>query len=390
MFEKLISDRQLAGANCVIWIDGEVAYQESEGFKNLITKEKMTSDAIFRISSMTKPITSVLALMLCDEGKMSLHDPITKWLPQFSNLKVLKNMVTAYEYAERHITIMDLLTHRAGFTYSEFLTGKVKDDYVEALGGDIDSQCTYEQWLNGLASLPLISQPGELFSYGRATDLLGILIAHIEGKTLGEVMQSKIFAPLAMNDTFFEIPIDKKHRSVANMGFDDFGNLTNLETVPLQMALAERPANMEYQSGGQGLWSTMDDYLKFARLFVENGSSNGVQLLKNETIEQMCSNQLTSYQREHSTLMGNTIFKENHGFGLGVAVVCKKNPYSSIPCSGSVGTVGWPGAYGGWWSADPAQKTISIFLTHSMTTPKQLAKGIGLGLYEAIDIFANY
>src|SRR5262249_20754755 len=129
---------------------------------------------------------------------------------------------------------------------------------------------------------------------------------------------------------------------------------------------------------------------QFAKLFVENGSSNGVQILTKETVDLMCSNHLTPYQKEHSKLMGSAMFRDHFGFGLGVAVVTKENKYVSMPCAGSVGSVGWPGAYGGWWSADRANKTISIFLTHSMTDPKQLGQGIGFGVFEAIDMFANF
>jgi CubicO group peptidase (beta-lactamase class C family) len=390
MFEKLIDNKKLGGVNCTIWKNGQVIYQESQGYKNLETYELMTIDTIFRISSMTKPITSVLALMLYEEQKLNLDDPITKWFPQFGNMKVLKNQLGEYEDANRLITILDLLTHRAGFTYSEFQHGKLKEDYIKVLGGDIDSELSNEQWINGLASLPLVNQPGEIFNYGKSTDLLGILIATIEGKSLGKVMEEKIFNPLAMTDTFFDVPNNKRNRCASNFGYDESGNLVNLETVPLQMAFKERPSDLEFESGGQGLWSIIGDYLKFATLFVENGSSNGIQILKPETIDLVCSNQLTAAQREYSTLMGTPIFKEHYGFGLGLAVVCEESKYGSIPCAGSIGAVGWPGAYGGWWSADPIKKTIAIFLTHSMTEPKQLAQGIGFELYEAIDIFSNY
>jgi CubicO group peptidase (beta-lactamase class C family) len=206
MFKKLIDNKKLGGVNCIIWKDGQVVYQESFGYKNLETHELMTIDTLFRIASMTKPITSVLAMMLYEEKKLNLHDPITKWFPQFRNMKVLKNQPGEYEDANRLITILDLLTHRAGFTYSGFLNGKLKDDYSKALGADIDSELTNEQWANGLASLPLVSQPGELFNYSRSTDLLGILISTIEGKSLGKVMEEKIFNPLAMTDTFFDVP----------------------------------------------------------------------------------------------------------------------------------------------------------------------------------------
>jgi CubicO group peptidase (beta-lactamase class C family) len=356
----------------------------------LETYELMTIDTIFRMASMTKPITSVLAMMLYEEKKLSLHDPITKWFPQFKNMKVLKNQVGEYEDANRLITILDLLTHRAGFTYSEFQNGKLEDDNIKILGDYIDSELTNEQWINGLASLPLVSQPGEIFNYGRSTDLLGILISTIEGKSLGKVMEEKIFGPLAMTDTFFDVPKNKKDRCALNFGYDGSGNIIHLETVPSKMAFKERPDNLEFESGGQGLWSTAGDYLKFEKIFVENGSSNGIQLLKPATVDLMCTDQLTASQREHSTLMGMRIFKEYYGFGLGLAVALKENKYGSMPCTASIGSVGWPGAYGGWWSADPIKKTVSIFLTHSMTEPKQLEQGIGWELYEAIDIFSNY
>jgi len=390
MFKELIANKKLGGVNCTIWKDGQVIYQECQGYKNLETYELMTIDTIFRIASMTKPITSVLAMMLYEEKKLNLDDPITKWFPQFKNMRVLKNQSGEYEDANRLITILDLLTHRAGFTYSGFHKGKLKDDYDKVLGADIDSELTNEQWINGLASLPLVSQPGKLFNYGKSSDLLGMLISTIEGKKLGKVMEEKIFNPLSMTDTFFDVPNNKRNRCASNIGYDESGNLVNLETVPSKMALKERPPDLEFEAGSGGLWSTIGDYLKFARLFVENGSSNGIPILKPETIHFMCSNQLTDYQREYSTLLGSAMFREHYGFGLGLAVVLKESKYGSMPCAGSIGSVGWPGAYGGWWSADPVKKTISIFLTHSMTEPKQLGQGIGLELYEAIDMFSNY
>jgi CubicO group peptidase (beta-lactamase class C family) len=390
MFKKLIENKKLGGVTCMIWKDGQVVYQDSQGYRNLETYELMTTDTLFRIASMTKPITSVLAMMLCEEKKLNLDDQITKWFPQFRKMKVLKNQSGEYEDANRLITILDLLTHRAGFTYSGFQKGKLKDDYNEVLGGDIDTECTNEQWINGLASLPLVSQPGEIFNYGKSTDLLGMLISTIEGKKLGKVMEEKIFNPLGMTDTFFDVPYDKRNRCASNFGYDESGNLVTLETVPSKMAFKERPPDLEFEAGSGGLWSTIVDYLKFSKLFVENGSSDGIQILKPETIHLMCSNQLTDYQREHSTLLGSAMFREHYGFGLGLAVVLKENKYGSMPCAGSIGSVGWPGAYGGWWSADPIKKTISIFLTHCMTELKQLAQGIGFELYEAIDIFSNY
>jgi CubicO group peptidase (beta-lactamase class C family) len=389
MFKKFIDNKKLGGVCCMIWKEGQVIYQEIQGYRNLETHEPMTMDTLFRIASMTKPITSVLAMMLWEEKKFNLDDPITKWFPQFRNMKVLKNRAGEYEDANRLITVLDLLTHRAGFTYSDFQTGKLKDDYIKALGADIDSELTNEQWIDGLAGLPLVSQPGELFNYGKSTDLLGMIISTIEEKSLGKVMEEKIFSPLEMADTFFDVPTSKRNRCASNFGYDESGNLVTLETVPLKMAFKERPPDLEFEAGSGGLWSTIGNYLQFAKLFVENGSSDGIQILKPETIHFMCSNQLTDYQREHSSLLGSAMFREYYGFGLGAAVALKESN-GSMPCAGSIGSVGWPGAYGGWWSADPIKKTISIFLTHSMTELKQLAQGIGFELFEAIDIFSNY
>ena len=390
MFKKFIDNKKLGGVNCIIWQDGQILYQKCSGYRNLETCEVMTIDTIFRIASMTKPITSVLALMLYEEKKLDLNDPITKWFPQFGNMKVLKNQPNEYEDANKDITILDLLTQRAGFTYSGFQKGKLADDYIEVLGGDIDTELTNEQWINGLASLPLVNQPGEIFNYGKSTDLLGLIISEIEGKPLNKVMEEKIFIPLSMTDTFFCVPDSKKNRCASNMGYDDSGNLVNLETVPSKMAFKERPSDLEFEAGSGGLWSTMEDYLKFARIFVEDGSSDGIQILKKETKDLMCSNHLTPTQRQNSKLMGAAMFRDNFGFGLGVAVVMKESPYLSMPCAGSVGSVGWPGAYGGWWSANPVNKSIAIFLTHSMTELHQLSQGIGFELYEAIDIFSKY
>src|SRR5215831_4899666 len=134
MFKKLIDNKKLGGVNCMIWRDGQILYQESQGYKNLETKELLTLDTIFRIASMTKPITSVLAMILYEENKLDLNDPITKWFPQFGNMKVRKNQIDEYEDANKEITILDLLTHRAGFTYSGFQKGKLKADYLRILG----------------------------------------------------------------------------------------------------------------------------------------------------------------------------------------------------------------------------------------------------------------
>jgi CubicO group peptidase (beta-lactamase class C family) len=230
----------------------------------------------------------------------------------------------------------------------------------------------------------LIDQPGGGFHYGLSTDLLGFLIARLEDDSLSVVLDRRIFGPLGMRDTGFVVPIEKRARRMGFCGFDYEGRLTALTTLPGGNALAERPDATIFESGGQGLWSTMDDYLAFARIFLGRGEVDGVRLLRPETCAMMASNQLTSDQRLTARMFGMPIFAVGHGYGMGVAVVTEPDKADLLRCRGGVGTVGWPGAYGGWWQADPTDNSVLIFLTHNMLELQQMASGIGLGVWSAI------
>jgi CubicO group peptidase (beta-lactamase class C family) len=284
--------------------------------------------------------------------------------------------------AERQITFDDLLTPRAGLNYGETFEGDLKGAYERATGGHIDSPVSPDDWIAGLASLPLIAQPGAGFTYGHGTDLLGMLIARIEGVSLGEVLQNRVFGPLGMKDTGFSVPTDKHTRRAAMYGFDANGALMQRASVPGAF-LAERPEEMAYQSGGQGLWSTVDDLLAFGRIFVGGGAVDGVRILSEDTLKLMTTNRLTPGQRTDALLLGMPVF-EAHGFGLGLAVVMDPAKASPLRCQGEVGTVGWPGAYGGWWQADPTDGSVMVFLAHNSFELEQLAMGVGLGVYGAI------
>jgi len=337
---------------------------------------------------MTKPITSVAALMLVDEGRIALTDPIARYAPEFSDMRVLRSPngpLDETDPAERPITIKDLLTHRAGFTYADFHRGPIAQAYRDALGGDIDSDVAPDQWITRLAQLPLIGQPGSAMYYGCSTDLLGLLIARIEGTSVGEVLKQRIFYPLGMKDTSFLVPREKRHRCAAAYGFDEGSRLIK-QVIRSGVFVSERSEDMAYESGGAGLWSTLDDYLKFARLFLDDGSVNGARLLRPETLAAMMTNQLTDAQRANSVLLGQKPFAAGRGFGLGVSVVLETDK-ADFMRRGSVGTVSWPGAFGGWWQADPREGSVMIFLAHNMVDLAQMAKGIGLGVWGAIDKF---
>jgi CubicO group peptidase (beta-lactamase class C family) len=387
VLQKPVDNGELAGAAAAVWRDGSIQ-TVCAGWRDIESHLPIERDTIFRIASMTKPITSVAALMLVDEGRIALNDPISEYAPEFSQMRVLRSPDGPLEETDesmRPITIDDLLTHRSGLTYGDFHRGPIARAYREALGGDIDSDVAPDDWIRRLAKLPLIGQPGSAMYYGRSTDLLGFLIARIEGTSLGAVLERRIFGPLGMKDTGFFVPEDKRNRRASAYGFDDQGRLIKRSTWG-SVVVPERPQDMAYQSGGQGLWSTIDDYLKFARLFLGDGSVDGARLLRSKTLATMMSNQLTDAQRQNSGFLGQKQFAVGLGFGLGVSVVLKTDK-ADLMRRGSVGTVSWPGAFGGWWEADPKERSVFIFLAHNVVELPQMAKGIGLGVWAAIEQF---
>jgi CubicO group peptidase (beta-lactamase class C family) len=381
---------QLSGATALVWRDDAEVACAHVGWRDVEAKLPVERETIFRIASLTKPITCTAALMLWEEGRFALDDPISRWAPELCDMRVLRSMRGALDDtvpALRSITFDDLLTHRSGLTYGDFHPGAIAAAFREALGGDIDSHVAPNAWIAALAQLPLVDQPGATFHYGHSTDLLGLLIARMEDAPLGDVLKRRIFDPLGMADTGFTVPLDKRGRRAASNGFDDHGHLIRLRAVPAGAAWPERPDDMEFQSGGQGLWSTVDDYLRFARMFVGQGTVDGVRLLRPDTLATMASNHLTPAQRANAQMFGHRLFAQGHGFGMGVAVVLELDKAAPIRCGGGIGAVGWPGAYGGWWQADPNDRSVLVFLTHNMVELHQLANGIGLDVYSAITQF---
>lgn len=249
-----VDEGAVAGAATLVWRDGKVIQNCAIGCRDVDARLPVERDTLFRIASMTKPITSTAALMLLEEGRFALDDPITRWAPEFSDMRVLRSPNGPLRNtvpAERPITFEDLLTHRSGFTYGDFHRGPIAKAYAEALGGDIDTELTPDAWIERLAVLPLVDHPGCAFHYGRSTDLLGLLIARIEDSSLGHVLQRRVFDPLGMKDTSFTVPREKRHRRAEVCGFDDAGHLATLPVVPGGAALTERPEGMVYDLVGK-------------------------------------------------------------------------------------------------------------------------------------------
>ncbi|QUD87316.1 serine hydrolase domain-containing protein [Phenylobacterium montanum] len=389
MLDELVAAGELAGAVTLAWRAGRIVQSAAVGWRDIAGGLPMERDTLFRIASLSKPVTSVVALTLLEEGRFALDEPISRWAPEFADMRVLNDPegpLDATRPANRPITFEDLLTHRAGLTYGDFHTGPLARAYAEALGGDIDSHASPGDWIAGLAALPLIDQPGAGFHYGCSTDLLGLLLARMDDAPLDEVMRRRLFRPLGMTDTGFDVPREQRPRRARMYGFDSSGRLAERTSGPGGSFMAERPESMTFQSGGQGLWSTADDYLAFARLFLGAGAVDGVRILKPETMALMTANRLSEAQRASARLLGMPLFA-GHGFGLGVAVVLDPDNASAVRCKGAIGTVGWPGAFGGWWQADPIDQSAMVFLAHNALELEQLAEGIGLGVYAAITEF---
>ena len=348
----------------LIWREGEIAQVETMGRRDVETGAPMTRDTLFRIASMTKPVTSVAALMLMEEGKLTLTDPITKWAPEFADMRVLKSAAGPLEEtypAPRDITIEDLLTHRAGLAYGFTSMGPIAQAHDAALGDVMNVRLTADAWMKALGGLPLSYPPGERFHYSHATDVLGFLVGRIAGMDFRDLLIERIFEPLGMVDTDFYIPPAKRDRAAVVYRLnEETGAL-----APLAFDRHDEPP--AFCGGGGGLISTADDYLKFARMLLKGGGLDGTRLLKPETVALMRANRLTDAQRE-ITFMGIP-FWLGQGFGLGLSMITDPEKQAWMG-AGSRGAFGWPGAFGTWWQADPEEDMIIIYLIQNSMPPR--------------------
>jgi len=352
----VIAAGDLSGAVTLIWRHGDIVGLDIQGKRNLESGAPMTRDTLFRIASMTKPITTVAAMMLIEDGKLRLDDPITRWAPEFKDMKVLKSATGPLEDtypAPRDITVEDLMTHRAGLAYGFTSVGPIAHAHQRALGDVLNAGMTSDAWMAALASLPLSYPPGERFHYSHATDVLGFLVGRVAGKDFRQVLIEGIFQPLGMVDTDFYVPPAKRDREAVVYRQDDATGALS------PVAFAQHDTPPAYCGGGGGLISTADDYLKFARMLLGRGEVDGVRLLKAETVDLMRTNRLTDAQRE-ITFMGMP-FWIGQGFGLGLSMITDPEKQAWMS-SGSKDAFGWPGAFGTWWQADPEEDMILIYL----------------------------
>jgi CubicO group peptidase (beta-lactamase class C family) len=308
----------------------------------------MREDAIFRIYSMTKPITSLAALMLMEDGALQMNEPLSKFFPEFAKPQVAVEEGGAVRLvpAQREATVHDLLRHTAGLTYGFIGSNAVQKQYEEA---EVAARGpTNREFCKALAALPLQDQPGAAFQYSHATDVLGAVVESVSGTTLGEFMRERIFEPLGMKDTAFNVPREKWFR-IAEAFAKDPDSGADVTMLDARMATPT-------ESGGGGLLGTMQDYVRFLAMMRNKGSLDGMRLVSRKTVDWMTSDHLGNTPKYNDLLI------PGYGFGLGFAV---RTHAGMAPQPGSVGQYFWSGIGGTSFFVDPAEDIFAILMTQA-------------------------
>ena len=337
-----VDERRITGAVTLISRNDKIVHQATYGYSDLSLRKTMQHDGIFHLMSMTKPIITAAFMMLYEEGHFLLTDPVSDYLPQFKNVKVATDVEAGKEGptmdTNKEITIAHLLSHTAGFSHG--LGGTALDnDIAKALYQE--AHANLESRVNALARLPLIGQPGEQWYYSASPDVLAMLIEKFSGKTVADFLQERIFDPLEMKDTGYNIPIEKQMRWVPVHNFDREGNLiTSERQLPIM-------GNTIF-GGTHGLFSTATDYMKFCQMMIHKGKFKGRNLLSPKTVELMTMNQIGDLRQGPG---------QGFGFGFGVTT-----DVADSKILGSVGQYYWSGAYCTYFFIDPKEKLISILM----------------------------
>jgi CubicO group peptidase (beta-lactamase class C family) len=357
VMQDYVERGQFAGIITLVARKGLVVHLETFGFQELETRRPMTPETIFRIYSMSKPVTSAAAMMLCEEGRLRLADNVSRYIPEFKELQVLVNRTDGgYDLvpAQREVTVHDLLTHSGGLSYGSDENFVLDGMYRETLQRiDKHRHLTLEKWMQDFvgARLPLAFQPGTNFRYSFSIDVIGYIIQLVSGQPFDEFLRQRIFEPLGMHDTAFWVPPEKLHRLAGIYGPKEEGGLVEIHPeFPKDLT---NPASAPL--GGGGLVSTTEDYFRFGQMLLNGGELEGVRLLGRKTVEYMMQNHL----RPGVHPMGELC----NGFGLGGAVLLHPG-LSHRP--GSIGKFGWGGAANTEWWIDPAEQLNCLIMLQYM------------------------
>lgn len=354
---RYIEANQIPGAVTLVARRGEVVHFKAQGLRNVEAGAPMTEDTLFRIASMTKPITSVALMILWEEGRFQLDDPISKFLPQFTDMKVA--LPSAHDSgvgvretlvpAKRPITIEHVLTHTTGFP--NLYRGVERKPFMDAYLPEIEQQdATIDELVDAFSRLPLNFHPGEAWEYSRATCVAGKLVEVISGQPLDAFMRERIFAPLGMDDTFFAVPENRIDRFAVAYKPGDDSTIEVLDSADENSQFLQRPRG--YFMGSGGLVSSTADYFRFQQMMLNGGEYNGARILGPKTIELMTAS--------HTGDLPIWISGPGYGFGLGYGV---KTDLGLSKTPSSVGTYRWGGYYCTTFWVDPAEQIVGILMT---------------------------
>ena len=354
MLKERVAQEHIAGAVALVARNGKIAYFEALGMSDREAQQPMSEKSMFRIASMTKPVTSVAIMILYDEGKLDLQDPVSKFIPEFAQPTVLVAGGGADELAttpaEREITIHDLLTHTSGITYS-FLGGEPLGTLYRRAGvsdGIGGANLTNAENVERITALPLMHQPGARWTYGLSTDVLGRVVEIVSGQPLDTFFESRIFQPLGMDDTYFSLAAEKEKRlaTLYRPATDGQG----LERSQQPIGALDDADSHKLLSGGAGLISTAEDYARFLQMLLNKGKLGDTRLLKEETVARMIENQIG----EQEILF--TVHGTKFGYGFGIAD-------QQLPTGASAGAYSWGGIYHTFFWVDPEQELVGIIMT---------------------------
>jgi CubicO group peptidase (beta-lactamase class C family) len=369
--QALIDRKEMAGAVLAVARRGKVAVFEALGESEAGSGKAMKTDAIVRIYSMTKPITTVAAMMLVEDGKVGLDDPVSKYLPEFKGLRVQSGDGDETVEAKREVTVRDLMRHTSGLTYGVF--GDTPVDRLYKKAGVLDRGDTLADLMTKLGKLPLLYQPGTRWHYSVSTDVLGRVVEVASGKPLDEFFAERIFKPLDMKDSGFFVPEQKLGRFTAVQGLDKDKKLTVAESAD-KSRYRTKPKLL---SGGGGCVSTARDYLRFCQMLLGGGELDGVRLLKKATVAEMTRNQLPE---EAMKAKNGGKADVGEGFGLGFGVRVGKDD----PAAGkAVGEYYWGGAASTHFWVSPKQELVVVALEQFMPSRPALQQAIKPLIYQA-------
>ncbi len=346
----------LAGAVTVVWQRGELLQVNEIGYRDVDAGLPMQRDTLFRIASMTKPVTVATVMSLVDEGKLTLKDPVSRWAPELADLRVLDDPhgpLDRTHPVNRAILIEDLLTHTSGLAYGFSVSGPISKAYMR-----LPFNQGPDAWLAELAKLPLVHQPGDRVTYSHSIDLLGVIASRIEDKPFHEVLDERILGPAGMSNTGFFVSPEARRRAATMYRLDEHSRLHHGVMGPPHIT----PPS--FCNAGGGLWSSADDYLRFVRMLLGGGTVDGVRVLSEDSVRLMRTDRLTDEQKRHNFL--GAPYWVGRGFGLNLSLVT--DPAKSTPLfgPGGLGTFSWPGAYGTWWQADPSADLILLYLIQNL------------------------